>query len=288
MADTLPDGDRQAAIIAAADRALALAGNCDGTTNLKGLLLTSDAELLKEGLTRIAEKAKEQFQRDQQNTPQTPEPETIEDDLSVDYSISEYTLRPVIRRGTRYWMARAMGMIANLANTTQPGAAPPDPLLVVLMDFETFGAEKDRWASGEPKLPPDVVFRPGYSCETIDGKQITPYEAFRIALNGQIARCVIDAESRKVDLGRSQRLFTGPSREAIIYRDRCCTVPGCGAPARWAEVDHIKEWQDGGNTDTINGHLLCNPHHHAKTQAEQNRRNQLQAAQRTQNQIEPF
>ncbi len=148
------DADPEAEAPEDQDLGLHFSDNRDGTTSLKGLLLTSDADLLKEGLTRIAEKAKEQFRRDQQNTPQPEKPEVIEDDLSVDYSISEYTLRPVIRRGTRYWMARAMGMIANLANTTPTGSAPPDPLLVVLMDFETFNAEKDRWANGQPKLPP--------------------------------------------------------------------------------------------------------------------------------------
>ena len=264
--------------------------NRDGTTSLRGLLLTSDADLLKEGLTRLAERAKEQARRDEDSNPSQPEPVGGDpvDDLSVDYSISEYTLRPVVRRGSRYWMARAMGMIANLANSAPSDGKTPEPLLVVLMDFETLEAEKIRWANGEPRLPPDVVFRPGYSCETLDGKQITPFEAFRIALNHRIKRCVIDAESQKVDLGRSQRLFTGAAREAIIYRDRCCTVPGCGAPARWGEVDHIVEWQDGGETNVINGRLLCSSDHDLKTQAEKRWRDSQAIAQQQQDSIEPF
>ncbi len=264
----------------------------NGTTSVRGLLLTSDATLLEEGLRRLAEKAKEQHRREQKDKPKAEEvAEEIGDgvdDLSVDYSISEYTLRPVVRRGSRYWMARAMGMIANLANTAPKDGKTPEPLLVVVMDFETLQAEKDRWANGEPKLPPDVVFRPGYTCETLDGQQITPFEAFRIALNHRIKRCVIDSESQKVDLGRSQRLFTGAAREAIVYRDRCCSVPGCGAPARWGEADHIVEWQDGGETNSVNARLLCGSHHTEKTKAEKRWRDRQTVAQQAQDEIEPF
>ena len=270
--------------------------NLDGTTNIKGLLLTTDAELLKEALTRLAEKAKEQYRRDQNNKP--PEPDTGEtgredsvDDLSVDLSISEYTLRPVIRRGTRYWMARAIGTIATLAATAPKDGKSPEPLLVVLMDLETMEAAKDRWANNDPAIPPDLVFRPGYTCETLDGKPIHPDHAFRIALNHRLQRCLIDARSLKVDLGRTSRLFTGAARDAVIYRDRNCTIPGCRRPARWCEVDHSKEWQDHGETNPETGRLYCGQHHQAKTEAEKQRRQQLRdrdQARKDQDNTEPF
>ncbi len=270
--------------------------NLDGTTNIKGLLLTTDAELLKEALTRLAEKAKEQYRRDQNNKPAAPnaEEKTDEDsvdDLSVDLSISEYTLRPVIRRGTRYWMARAIGTIATLAATAPKDGKTPEPLLVVLMDLETMESAKERWANNDPAIPPDLVFRPGYTCEALDGKPIHPDHAFRIALNHRLQRCLIDARSLKVDLGRTSRLFTGAARQAVIYRDRHCTIPGCRRPARWCEVDHNTEWQDHGETNSETGRLYCGQHHQAKTEAEKQRRQLARArdqARKDQDNTEPF
>ena len=258
--------------------------NGDGTTNIKGLILTTDALLLKEGLIRIAEQATQTHRQQQQQSAQDPAVEgsagagstgegptgegPAEDGLGVDYSISEYTLRPVIRRGRRYWMARALGMIANKANTAPKDGTAPDPLLVVMFDSESFETAKHAYTSDEPELPADIVFRPGYQCETLDGQPINPLEAFRIALNHRIARCVINTTNRRVDLGRTSRLFTGAARQAIIYRDRTCTTPGCRKPGRTGQIDHIKQWQHGGTTDTHNGQLLCPEHHHHKTRTE--------------------
>ncbi|NNF53560.1 MAG: DUF222 domain-containing protein [Acidimicrobiales bacterium] len=276
------------------DLGIDFSDNLDGTTNIKGLLLTTDAELLKEALTRLAEKAKENYRRDQKNTP-TPEStssgQDVEDDLAVDLSISEYTLRPVIRRGTRYWMARAIGTIATLAAIAPRDGKTPEPLLVVLMDAETMETAKNRWANNDPAIPPDLVFRPGYTCQTLDGKPIHPDDAFRIALNHRLRRCLIDAASLKVDLGRTSRLFTGAARDAVIYRDRHCTIPGCRRPARWCEVDHQQEWQDLGRTTPETGRLYCGQHHQAKTEAERQRRHHARArdqARSDQDNTEPF
>lgn len=188
-------------------------------------------------------------------------------------------------------MARAMGMIATLATTAPADGKTPEPLLVVLMDVETLEAAKNRWANHDPAIPPDLAFRPGYVCETLDGKPIHPDEAFRIALNNRLQRCLIDADSLKVDLGRKSRLYTGAARDAVVYRDRCCTVPGCRAPARWGEVDHHLEWQDYGHTDSVNGRLFCGQHHELKTQQEKQRREGVRArqhARQAQDDVEPF
>lgn len=86
-----------------------------------------------------------------------------------------------------------------------------------------------------------------------------------LALDHRIARCVLDSPSRRVDLGRTQRLFTGAARDAIRWRDRHCQAPGCRRPARWCDIDHIVEWQHGGSTTPTNGQLLCAQHHRAKS-----------------------
>ena len=271
------DADPDAKAPEEQDLHLDLIDNKNGTTTIRGLLLTSDAMTLRAGLVLLAEKAKEAERLAQkQQATGTPAEETHTDDgvddLSVDYSISEYTLRPVVRKGLRYWQARSMGMLATLANSAPVGGKTPDPLVVVTIDYETFQDEKERWATNSPALSPDTVFRPGYDCQTLDGEPVTPQEAFRAALNGRVARCVIHAESRKVDLGRTSRLFTGAARDAIIWRDRNCQTAGCGAPARWGEIDHIHEWQDNGDTNTENGRLHCGPCHKLKTRQQNEHR----------------
>ncbi len=289
------DADPDAKAPEEQDLHLDLIDNKDGTTTIRGLLLTSDAETLRAGLSLLAEKAKEserlaqkreqEAAADQQDV-EVAEPEI--DDLSVDYSISEYTLRPVIRKGLRYWKARSVGMLATLANSAPVGGKTPDPLVVIMMDWDTFNEEKDRWATNGSALSPDTVFRPGYDCQTLDGEPVSPQEAFRAALNGRVARCVVDAESRKVDLGRTSRLFTGAAREAIIWRDRNCQTPGCGAPARWGEVDHIQEWQDLGPTNSSNGELRCGPCHKSKTQRQLEHRQRQRNSRPDLDDTEPF
>jgi hypothetical protein len=63
-------------------------------------------------------------------------------------------------------------------------------------------------------------------------------------------------------LGRKMRRFTARQRTAITARDGGCIIPGCGAPAQWAEVHHVVPWLHGGKTDVTNGVLLCWYHHH--------------------------
>lgn len=95
---------------------------------------------------------------------------------------------------------------------------------------------------------------------------------------------VIDPESARELAKRSKiwrRLlmdpFTGtvseidsyqPSREqrdALLWRDRFCRVPGCPRPARACDADHIQEHQDGGETTLENLALLCRKHHRLKS-----------------------
>lgn len=266
----------------------------DGTTSIGGLILTTDALVFKEALYRIADQLRESERQEagsDSSEGERADPDVDADGDQLDYTISEYTLRPVLRRGHRYFMARAISHLAERALVVPEAGKTPEPLLVVLMDSATFTAEKDRWALGGLPGGPDPVFRPGYTCQTLDGDPIGPEQAFRIALDHRIARCVIHSPSRRVDLGRTQRLFTGAARDAVIWRDRHCQAPGCRRPARWCAVDHRTEWQDGGHTDSENGELLCPLHHRAKTEArERERRRQRDLAEyrRARELAEPF
>lgn len=59
-------------------------------------------------------------------------------------------------------------------------------------------------------------------------------------------------------------------KERIRLRDGTCIFPGCRAKALYAQVDHADPYdhehpEQGGPTDTDNGHLLCQRHHTLKT-----------------------
>ena len=51
------------------------------------------------------------------------------------------------------------------------------------------------------------------------------------------------------------RLFPEYLRKFILYRDRTCRTPWCGAPIR--HIDHIDPAAEGGPTSAANGQGLC-------------------------------
>lgn len=50
-------------------------------------------------------------------------------------------------------------------------------------------------------------------------------------------------------------------RRWLAGRDGTCRFPGCGVPAREADVDHTIDWARGGRTRLDNLAALCEPHH---------------------------
>jgi hypothetical protein len=53
-------------------------------------------------------------------------------------------------------------------------------------------------------------------------------------------------------------------RTALMERDPCCVVPGCGAD-KFLEIDHVVPFAQGGPTTLSNLARLCWFHHHLKT-----------------------
>lgn len=83
----------------------------------------------------------------------------------------------------------------------------------------------------------------------------------RIACDSQVVRVVFGPHSQVLDVGRSQRTFTGPRRRALDARDKGCRAPGCNAPPRLCEGHHSIPWSRGGTTRPDDGLLLCWAHH---------------------------
>jgi hypothetical protein len=146
--------------------------------------------------------------------------------------------------------------ILALPDTTSGAAVRPHVSFV--MDAQTWAAMRRARADGA--TPSATVAEP---VTLEDGTPVPPSEVARALCDCELTRVVLDADSAPLDLGRTQRTYTGVQRRAVIVRDRGCAWPTCGAPARWCDVHHIKWWdRDGGETSVEGGTLLCNFHHH--------------------------
>ncbi len=83
----------------------------------------------------------------------------------------------------------------------------------------------------------------------------------RVACDSDVTRIVFGPHSHVLDVGRTQRTFTGPRRRALDARDGGCRAPGCNAPPRLCQGHHRVSWLLGGATSVDNGYLLCWAHH---------------------------
>ncbi len=157
--------------------------------------------------------------------------------------------------------ADALVLMAERSSATPPDATPPAPLVIVHIDWATFTHELNRHfdLTNDPHDPTAPRL-----CELADGTAISPALAVELALQGHIRRLVIDAPKIKLEYGRKARFATGVLRELIQIRDRTCTGPGCDTPATKCDIDHIEEWQHGGQTNHDSLNCKCGWHHEWK------------------------
>ena len=69
-----------------------------------------------------------------------------------------------------------------------------------------------------------------------------------------------NSPSLPLDIGYSA-VIPGHIRRAVLLRDRGCAWPGCGKPAVYCDVHHLRHQQDGGETSVANCVLVCQFHH---------------------------
>lgn len=143
------------------------------------------------------------------------------------------------------------------------------PTVSVLIPAETFVEIQEaqaRMAAGLSPREADAATKdsvPVAPATLEDGTPLSMSQTARILCDSQVGRIVMSAESLPLDLGRTQRLYTGAQRRAVIVRDRACTWNGCDVPATYGEVHHVAWWdRDDGPTSVENGVLLCTHHHH--------------------------
>jgi hypothetical protein len=165
----------------------------------------------------------------------------------------------------RFDALRRIHQLAADAHAASPGGAPIDTNIVI--DEETFERYLRRMAGHEP-APRDVPLDPdpdgGHRCETLEGRPVDPTEAVANALVGHVRRAVLDARSVIIDLGRRQRLFSGPAALAARLPHVHCYWPACRVPNRRCQTDHLDGWRSGGSTSPENGAPECGHHNRWK------------------------
>jgi hypothetical protein len=101
-------------------------------------------------------------------------------------------------------------------------------------------------------------------CSSVDGDPLPVADAVAAMFTGRI-RVVITNEHRVVlRMGRTQRLFTGKLREAVMLAAHECVWNGCNRPTSNCQADHLTDWQHHGHTDIDNGAPICAHHNRFK------------------------
>ncbi len=103
--------------------------------------------------------------------------------------------------------------------------------------------------------------RAGTRCELGSGEIIHPEAARRLACDAGINRIITNGPSQVLDVGRTTRTVSGPTRRALVIRDGGCRFDGCDRPAPWCDAHHYIHWLDLGETNLDNLVLLCRSHH---------------------------
>ena len=113
-----------------------------------------------------------------------------------------------------------------------------------------------------PALPADLQ-----RCETSTGLVLDPDVVITKALTGHIRHVVIGSDQRVVDLGRTQRFFNPPAKEAAALLPTTCSWLGCCLPAELCDTDHIAEWAaEDGPSDLVNATPTCSRHNRWRSQ----------------------
>jgi 5-methylcytosine-specific restriction endonuclease McrA len=103
----------------------------------------------------------------------------------------------------------------------------------------------------------------GENCE-IPGVGPIPVDvARRLAVDSFLSVLITDGVDVTTATGVG-RTIPAAVRRALLERDQCCVVPGCGLREA-LEIDHIDPFGQGGPTRLENLCRLCRWHHYLKT-----------------------
>jgi hypothetical protein len=164
-----------------------------------------------------------------------------------------------LRRTESQRRSDALVEMARAAAACPPDRTRPLPTVNFLLDAISAAAAAD----GAP-VDPDTYRT--VTSRTDRGHRINPDAIIGVSLWSLIRRAVTDSKGVVIELGRTQRLFTGFAREAVMLLEPTCIWPGCDQPHTWCHADHLTSWTTRGPTDPDNGAPLCPRHNYLKEQ----------------------
>ena len=71
----------------------------------------------------------------------------------------------------------------------------------------------------------------------------------------------LSADGTPFDVGTPTSQVPARNRRAVMARDQYCRHRGCDRPARWTDIHHIRERENGGTHELTNMCALCRFHH---------------------------
>jgi hypothetical protein len=168
--------------------------------------------------------------------------------------------------------ARRLAALLQLATRgfQRPDGTVPVPLINIVMSLEV--AEWARKQIIDPS-PGPVPVDPNHvdgRCEFIDGTPVHPLLVAAVCGFHRfgpldLRRYVFEADSRLLDVSVSARSFPEWMRTAHHVQSRgACDTPGCDAPFRWLNIDHVDPVNNGGSTEFWNGQPQCEADNQAK------------------------
>ena len=72
----------------------------------------------------------------------------------------------------------------------------------------------------------------------------------------------LSADGTPFDVGTPTSQVPARNRRAVMARDQYWRHGGCDRPARWTDIHHIRERENGGTHELTNLCALCRFHHH--------------------------
>lgn len=234
-----PDGPEPREEEAVASRGLTLGRLRNGLVPLRGLLLPEVAAQLQRDLDAcLSPRAAEA------TTAGGEAADALDDGSDGDIAPDRERRSPAQKRHDA--LATVVRIAAGASEMPLLGGAPPTLVLTAALE--------------DLADPRGVAFLAGTHDE--QACAVPVQAAHHAACAGVVQRVLLDAGGAILGLTASTtRIFTPAQRRAIIVRDGTCCIPGCEVPATWCELHHVREWQDGGPTDTSNGIALCWYHH---------------------------
>lgn len=95
---------------------------------------------------------------------------------------------------------------------------------------------------------------------------LTANQVRELSNDSHLRRMVVDPTSGALlELGRRSYEPSKQVKDFVKLRDKKCRAPGCVRNAMRCDVDHVKAWDDGGETNVDNLVSLCRRHHVLKT-----------------------